>query len=410
MTTQTSKSPRPSEWVETIRDLLEDKPAVLVDGSAGTGKTRIVQELLKSDGLSVEGCAPTGVAAQMLGVHTVHKLLYASEEELRFENVDLQRAEILVVDEISMVRADVLDALDKKLRRVRRDDSPLGGLRVVLVGDPLQLAPVKRRDEEWNPAYRHEWFTAAFLWNQMELCRVPLTIQHRQANDPVFADLLNRIRTGRHTQQDLQTVNQRVVGESKTEWPFLAAKRDAVDRENENRMREHRGESLGVSKAEIPRGAKDHLPKHVELKTGARYMVLRNGSFDGVPYFNGLMATLESLIADDGGELLELRDESSGKNFLLPKQPVVFGGSPDVDYQFPITPAYAMTIHKAQGLTLPGMTLDPDGIFAHGQAYVALSRLRSLHNLELVSPLKDSHISVARDLLNDLAELETCAV
>jgi ATP-dependent exoDNAse (exonuclease V) alpha subunit len=430
--------------------LIEDtRDHVFVTGRAGTGKSTLLQHLAWNTSKQIAVCAPTGVAALNVEGQTIHSLFRLPIGLIAGSEIDqsdatrriLNAIDTLVIDEISMVNADLMDAIDRSLRQARgRKAEPFGGAQVVMFGDPYQLAPVPPRGDEAHyirDHYRSFWFFDAKVWAGetaddgiidvgrfgAELHIRELVDIHRQA-DPAFKAMLNAVRHGRVTADIAQILNDTGArhppepGEGESPLITLATRNDIVNSIN----RRHLDALPGRSQTAVAEIAGDFgrgdaaYPADLELqlKVGAQVMFLRNdtGSYGDPPrWVNGTIGTVVRIA---GGTV---RVEVEGEQFDV--EPAVWerfryaydAGSRSLTReivaeftQFPLRLAWAVTIHKSQGQTYDRAVIDlGSGAFAPGQTYVALSRLTSLDGLYLSRPLRPSDIRVDPDVQRFMA-------
>jgi ATP-dependent DNA helicase PIF1 len=430
--------------------LIEDtRDHVFVTGRAGTGKSTLLQHLAWNTSKQIAVCAPTGVAALNVEGQTIHSLFRLPIGLIAGSEIDqsdatrriLNAIDTLVIDEISMVNADLMDAIDRSLRQARgRKAEPFGGAQVVMFGDPYQLAPVPPRGDEAHyirDHYRSFWFFDAKVWagetaddGIIDVGRFGAQLHirelvdiHRQA-DPAFKAMLNAVRHGRVTADIAQILNDTGArnppepGEDEAPLITLATRNDIVNSIN----RRHLDALPGRSQTAVAEIAGDFgrgdaaypADRELQLKVGAQVMFLRNdtGSYGDPPrWVNGTIGTVVRIA---GGTV---RVEVEGEQFDV--EPAVWerfryaydAGSRSLTReivaeftQFPLRLAWAVTIHKSQGQTYDRAVIDlGSGAFAPGQTYVALSRLTSLDGLYLSRPLRPSDIRVDPDVQRFMA-------
>ncbi|MCC2032706.1 ATP-dependent DNA helicase [Microbacterium allomyrinae] len=445
-----SAAPALSAEQEALFRLIEDtREHVFVTGRAGTGKSTLLQHLAWNTEKQIAVCAPTGVAALNVDGQTIHSLfklpigLIGASDEAQSDATRklLNAIDTLVIDEISMVNADLMDAMDRALRQARgRRSEPFGGTQIVMFGDPYQLAPVPPRGDEMRYVrdhYRSFWFFDAKVWvgeaasdgildvgsYGAELNIRELVDIHRQA-DPAFKAMLNAVRYGRVTADIAQILNDTGArtppDPADGEHPIitLATRNDIVNNIN----RRHLDELVGreqTAHAEITgdfgRGEAGYpADSELKLKVGAQVMFLRNDTqgFGEPPrWVNGTIGTVTRIAGES------VRVEVDGEEFDV--EPAVWekyrysynAGSKKLTRdivaeftQFPLRLAWAVTIHKSQGKTYDRAVIDlGSGAFAPGQTYVALSRLTSLDGLYLSRPLRPSDIRVDPDVQRFMA-------
>jgi len=422
---------------EVLNCLKHEPESVLLSGVAGSGKSTIVrayQAWREEVGLpEVPVCAPTGVAALNVGGTTIHRLFglrpQTDTTELKVKltaNVSdrLRGLRELIVDEVSMVRADIFSYMDKALRFAHGNDVPFGGVRMIFVGDYWQLPPVVQRVEELWMADR---FGSRAGWNFLCPAFTLLNPQvfflsqsYRQGDDAEFADLLNSVRD--NDSAACKRVNKVAKGSdyAPATAPWLCATRKQVDARNRAGLRAVDGEERTLTP--VVGGKEPHkVPKEVQtpitLREGCRVMITRNrpaNLIDGDDYVNGSVGTLvdfdgvcgistglggveehECLVVDldNGGRALVPKCKDELIEYVAAKDEE---GRPTVKKQevasveyYPVQLGYAWTIHKSQGQTLDSAVIDMGrGAFAHGMTYVALSRVTSAEGLYLATPLK----------------------
>ncbi len=438
-------TPALSAEQEALFRLIEDsRDHVFVTGRAGTGKSTLLQHLAWNTSKQIAVCAPTGVAALNVEGQTIHSLFRLPIGLIA--NTDLEQSDAtrrilnaidtLVIDEISMVNADLMDGIDRALRQARgRRAEPFGGVQIVMFGDPYQLAPVPPRGDEMRyirDHYRSFWFFDAKVWTGevasdgvMDVGSYGASLHvrelaeiHRQA-DPAFKAMLNAVRHGRVTADIAQVLNdtgaRRPPHPDDGEHPIitLATRNDIVNTINRRHLAELMGREQ-TARAEINgdfgRGEANYpADTELKLKVGAQVMFLRNdtqGYGDPPRWVNGTIGTVTRIAG--GTVRVEVEDQefdvepavwerfryayNAGSKTLTREVVAEFT-------QFPLRLAWAVTIHKSQGKTYDRAVIDlGSGAFAPGQTYVALSRLTSLDGLYLSRPLRPSDIRVDPDV------------
>jgi ATP-dependent exoDNAse (exonuclease V) alpha subunit len=390
--------------VETLLDAGER--LIFVTGKAGTGKSTLIQHLRESVAGHCVVLAPTGVAAMNIGGATIHSffrfpprmLTDDDATEVKFKK-PYKKLDLLIIDEISMVRADVLDAVDRFLRlNGPYRDRSFGGVQVLMVGDLHQLPPVVSNQDErrrFNTEYETPFFFSSRALTNVEIAAVELTRVFRQ-QDPHFIELLNQVRIGTPSPEVLDQINKRVTPRvDDNRETVLTTTNLLADRINKRHLaalptdrRSYHGETLGLFPT-----VNERLPSPMELmlKEDARVMFTKNDS--QARWVNGSLGTVVKMhdhtvtvAMDESGEEVEVSDatwetykyeydEDEERNV-----PVVSGAFT----QLPLTVAWAITIHKSQGKTLSAARIDLGrSAFAPGQVYVALSRCRRLRDLSL---------------------------
>ncbi|MBT2483893.1 MULTISPECIES: ATP-dependent RecD-like DNA helicase [unclassified Microbacterium] len=443
--------PALSEEQDELFRLIEDtREHVFITGRAGTGKSTLLQHFAWHTKKQIAICAPTGVAALNVEGQTIHSLFRLPIGLIGDADIDqndatrriLNAIETLVIDEISMVNADLMDAMDRSLRQARgRRGEPFGGVQVVMFGDPYQLAPVPPRGDEARYVqdhYRSFWFFDAKVWaggsggagsgapneglfdvdTRAELHVRELVQIHRQSDDG-FKAMLNAVRYGRVTAEIAGVLNAQGARTPPEPEPgevpmiTLATRNDIVNGINSRHLQALPGKEQ-TARAEVSgdfgRGEAS-LPAESELKlkVGAQVMFLRNDTaMSGEPprWVNGTIGTVTRILGgavrvDIDGEEVDV-EPAVWERFRYAYDQNTKKLSRDVVAeftQFPLRLAWAVTIHKSQGKTYERAIIDlGSGAFAPGQTYVALSRLTSLNGLYLSRPLRPSDIRVDEDV------------
>jgi len=416
-----SLNPQQREILQGMEDTLDH---LFITGRAGTGKTTLLHEFVATTAKRVAVCAPTGVAALAIGGQTIHSLLrlplgIIGDRELGFIPKEslavLANLDALVIDEVSMVSADVVDAIDRRLRQAkRRRNSPFGGIQMIMFGDPYQLSPVVSGQAEkayFLDHYRSSWFFDAKVWLNTEMTTFELDTIHRQA-DGEFRAVLNALREGRMDPEMGRMLNERGMREpDDPELITLTTTNASVTRINSIALERLEGKAQ-IAHADIEGdfGSTSAYPadEQLVLKPGARVMFLRNDTAgpDGPRFVNGTIGTVTKITdtvgVDIDGEGV-LVEPVTWEKIRYEYSPATKTISHDVVAeftQFPLRLAWAVTIHKAQGKTLDAAVIDlGQRAFAPGQTYVAFSRLTSLDGLYLKRPLSPSDIIVDQDVL-----------
>ncbi len=423
--------------------ITETGVSIFLTGKAGTGKTTFLHHIVERCRKRSIVVAPTGVAAVNAGGVTIHSFfqlpfcpylpdvkelvteyqLPESQRQMRKSKIDIIRTlDLLIIDEISMVRADLLDAVDAVMRRYRRSGRPFGGVQLLMIGDVQQLAPVVTDEERpyIERVYASPFFFHSKALQRLQYITIQLTTVYRQ-QDPLFLRLLNNIRDSKFDEATLAALNSRVrkPGDPAVfadgQEPILLTthnwQADEVNRRNLEALDTPVQIFDAVVEGNFPDSAAP-TERHLELKVGAQVMFVKNDSL-GHRYYNGMIGVVESVETDgtsDGqkhivvvnseGERIDVGQErwdtwkyeiDSTDNQIKPILDGVF-------VQYPLKTAWAVTIHKAQGLTFDRLQVDASAAFTYGQVYVALSRCRSLEGLTLLSPITPQNAFENKDI------------
>ena len=407
---------------------------IFLTGKAGTGKTTFLRRLKQECPKQMAVVAPTGVAAINAEGVTIHSLfqlppqLFLPTDEARrqlFAEMQmrankqrvLRNLELLVIDEVSMVRADLLDTIDAVLRHFKhRPTIPFGGVQLLVIGDLFQLSPVVR-EEEWRllqPYYEGPYFFQARVFRELKPIYIEFEHVYRQTNVE-FLSILNEVRNNRLTAESFAVLNSRVRSLGVQEFMSLegaitlSTHNSKVDAINQREMDALKGREY-TYKATI----NDTFPElmypideQLVLKVGARVMFIKNDSSSDKLYYNGKLGVVTSLSkqaihvrCDDGTEVNVHNEVWENIRYNADS------GSDQVQTEiigtfthYPLRLAWAITIHKAQGLTFDQLIIDAEDAFAAGQVYVALSRCRSLEGLTLLTPIPTRALTNAREVL-----------
>lgn len=396
---------------------------VFLTGKAGTGKTTFLKNIKTNSPKRMVIVAPTGVAAINAGGVTIHSFFQLSfGPNIPNQNLDnrplvrkfsnekikaIKAIDILVIDEISMVRADILDAIDEVLRRYKNRNLPFGGVQLLMIGDLHQLAPVVK-DDEWNilrPYYASPFFFESKALALSQFITIELTRIFRQA-DANFINLLNKVRDKKLDAESTRLLNSRYdpnfTYPKDERYITLTSHNKAAMAINTAKLKELGGKSHNF-KAEIT----DDFPESMypnefdlELKVGAQVMFVKNDLNTEKRYFNGKLGEIVSV--DD--EVIKVKcpheiEEISVSRAIWGNIKYILDDSKTLQEniigtftQFPIKTAWAITIHKSQGLTFDRAIIDAASSFAHGQVYVALSRCKTFEGLVLSTPITSESV------------------
>lgn len=397
------------EAIETTRE------HIFVTGRAGTGKSTLLEHLAWNTSKQLVICAPTGVAALNVGGQTIHSLFRLPIGVIADHEIDqsaelkklLNAIDTLVVDEVSMVNADLLDAMDRSLRQARqKPNEPFGGVQLVLFGDPFQLAPVPGDGDErayFADRYRSMWFFDARVWEDADLVIYELGTIHRQ-HELEFKQLLNAVRYGMVTAEMAGRLNSVGARPAPDDGAITLATTNAtVNRINAAALGRLPGRALtAVADVSGDFGGRSFpADEKLELKIGAQVMFLRNDAGGEGRWVNGTIGEVvkisDTVIVEIDGEDHEVQP-ATWERYKYSYSPVTKQLTKDVVAeftQFPLRLAWAVTIHKSQGKSYDRAIVDlGQRSFAPGQTYVALSRITELDGLYLSRPLRPSDIIV----------------
>jgi len=423
---------------EALKLIQYTHQSVFLTGKAGTGKSTFLRYICQNTKKKHVVLAPTGIAAINAGGSTLHSFfklpfypllpddanLSSKDQRIyKFFKYDktkrklIEEVELIIIDEISMVRADTIDAIDRILRVFSHNlRVPFGGKQILLVGDVYQLEPVlKAEDKELiNRFYPTPYFFSARVFNEMELVSIELQKVYRQS-DQVFVNLLDHIRNNTIGNNDLQLLNSRydapVQSAEQDMYVTLASRKDTVDAINEEKLKQLDGELMtfnGVINGEFPESS---LPTPVELslKVGAQVIFIKNDMER--QWVNGTIGVVEGYdeendtlyVVTDSGRHCDVKREM-WRNIRYTydeKEKIIKEDELGTYLQFPLKLAWAITIHKSQGLTFSRVVIDlTGGAFAGGQTYVALSRCTSLDGISLKHNINRSDIFVRQEIIN----------
>lgn len=398
--------------------------SIFLTGKAGTGKTTFLNDFVSKTQKKYIVVAPTGIAAINAGGVTIHSMFglplrtflpttdrvdsntanniadLMHHFKYRKDKLKLLRElELIIIDEVSMLRSDVLDMMDFSLRSVRRNQQKFGGVQMLFIGDLYQLPPVVRDEYILKQYYNSPFFFDSYALKELPLITLELTTVYRQ-KDEKFLEILNEIRDGAVSDIDFETLNERYIPDFEpTDEPYvyLTSHNRMADEINLKKLAELKGKSY-FYKAEITGNFNENqYPNEeiLELKTGTQIMFIRNDASGEHRYFNGKLAEVVEIdeqeihvIIDGEDEIFKLKKETwDQKRYSLAEDKSIQEEVLGSFKQYPIRLAWAVTIHKSQGLTFDRLIIDAGKSFASGQVYVALSRCRTLEGIVLKSKI-----------------------
>ena len=428
----------------TLKFINQTNRSLFLTGKAGTGKTTLLKEIIKTTHKNTVVVAPTGIAALNAGGVTIHSMFQLPfggfipdnsaphfSDSVKFETKNtlvrhfkmsglkksvIRNMELMIIDEVSMLRADLLDAIDFMMQSVRKKKAPFGGVQVLFIGDLLQLPPVIR-DEEWSTLrkyYNGKFFFHSHVIQQNPPLYIELSKIFRQSDD-AFISILNNLRNNQISNDDLAVLNQYVKPNfdlnNNKGYIILTTHNAKADAINAKALEDLEGKLMTFN-PEIVDDFPDKIypiEYNLQLKVGAQIMFVKNDPSFEKKYYNGKMGFIKSLSSNE--ILVHFPDENltievekfEWQNIRYKINETTKEIEDDIlgtFVHYPIKLAWAITVHKSQGLTFDKAVLDVSQVFVPGQAYVALSRLRSLNGLILLSPLQMNGISNDQDVMD----------
>ena len=406
-------------------DIIENTNTnIFLTGKAGTGKTTFLRRLKEESSKRIVVVAPTGIAAinaEGVTIHSFFQLSFApfipdaqyklKEQQYRFSKQKIrviQSIDTLVIDEISMVRADLLDAVDNVLRRFRKNNLPFGGVQMVMIGDLGQLAPVAK-DDEWQMLSRYydtPYFFSSLALKSTRYAIVELKTVYRQS-DSHFVELLNRVRDNRADDSVLAALNSRYIPNFQPPveegYIRLTTHNFQAQQENDRQLALLPGKPYTYEASITGKYPEMLFPTEqtLTLKEGAQVMFVKNDSSADKAFYNGMLGTVTEINdknlfvrTKDTGVVIKVEPEQweNTRYDINERTNEITEEVEGTFTQLPVKPAWAITVHKSQGLTFDRAIIDVQRAFTHGQTYVALSRCRTLEGLVLSAPLPMSAI------------------
>lgn len=425
-----------TEALTRALDLVEHTDmSIFLTGKAGTGKTTFLRKVVETTTKTCAVVAPTGVAAINARGVTIHSFFQISpapyvpgakldshfnmsKRKLRI----IKALDLLIIDEISMVRADLLDAVDYALRTYRHNPAPFGGVQLLMIGDLHQLAPVVTQMDEaiLKAHYTSPYFFSAHALAKAKYVTISLDHVFRQS-DPRFVSLLNNVRNNTLTHNDIEILSSRVNP------TFIPAKNDGYIRltthnhqaDSYNNVQMQQLSSPPVTFKAVVKGTfpEQLYPTPLELtfKTGAQVMFIKNDPSPDHEYYNGLIGTVTEICPEyavihttDGDKDITVMPQLwENVRYTVNEETATIDTEVQGTFtQIPLRPAWAITIHKSQGLTFDKVVIDAGASFAPGQVYVALSRCRTLQGMVLATPISHSSLFID-NVVTDYMELAT---
>ncbi|MEQ7799130.1 AAA family ATPase [Pedobacter sp. ASV1-7] len=415
--------------------------SIFLTGKAGTGKTTLLKKIKETSTKKMAVIAPTGVAAMNAKGTTINSFFQLPPGsffpgDISFENLQsgfisiqsmvsdlsytreklslFNELELLIIDEVSMVRCDLLDVIDAILRSVRKNNAPFGGVQLLLIGDLYQLPPVTKR-EDWsflNRAYPSPYFFDALVIRRYPVLQIELTTVFRQT-EPEFIKILNDIRNNQINETGLELLNKRYLPEfnvANEVSPIIITSHNAeANAINKEKLDELTGEEY-TFEGEISGEFRDlglQAEQTLKLKEGAQIMFIKNDTGENRKFYNGKIGKVKSIKDDDiyisfpnEDDLLLEKTSWQSFEYKTDNEEAIVQQQVGEFSQYPIKLAWAVTIHKSQGLTFDSAIIDAGKSFVAGQVYVALSRVRTLNGLILKSKISTDSLRSNTEVIN----------
>ena len=411
------------EFQEIINSVNNTTESIFITGKAGTGKSTLIKYLAKNTSKNMIVLAPTAVAAQNIDGKTIHSFFNFPFHVLTEKNIEINyfkkrlinKIDTILIDEVSMLRPDIIDAIDLTLKSNRKSKIPFGGVQMIFVGDLYQLPPVITTDEYdvMNKLYPNGFFF--FNSNVIKLLNIKffiLTKVFRQT-DKNLIQLLDKVRNAQITTMDLKLFNDRLIktyDDIPDETLTLSTNNNKVNLINSSNLDKIKTKEYQYNAEVDGNFSGNPVDKNLRLKEGAQVMLVKN---NGKHWMNGSLATIDKLhknkitikIKDKTFDL----EKETWERFeytISEKDNKIITSVTATFTQYPLKLAWATTIHKSQGQTYDDVVLDMDsGAFAHGQTYVALSRLKTLNGLYLTKPINKSDFIFDQQINNFLCNV-----
>lgn len=417
-----------SEFIEAFTKIQDSNDNIYLTGKAGTGKTTFLRYIKSEVRKTKIVLAPTGIASINAGGQTINSFFHLPfrpfnpnerifntysgvKNFFRYNQVKInliKNMQLLIIDEISMVRCDIIDVIDNILRKIRNKNESFGGVQVLFIGDLYQLPPVVKQNERdiLLNFYTNTYFFNSNAYHNGNFSKIELKKIYRQS-DIEFIDILNRIRLGEHTVEDINKLNSKKdTTKLSDNFVTLSTHNTFVDEINKNELNNlpselHMYKALVKGDFNVKLNIVDDV---LMLKVGAQVMFTKNDSETG-RYYNGKLGVVESL----GNNFIKVKDKDGNIITVTPDKweniKYSYNGKEIIEdklgylKQYPIKLAWAITVHKSQGLTFDSVMLDLQNSFTHGQVYVALSRCTNMDSMVLINDINYNSIVVDDEIL-----------